>query len=42
LSSTESFEVEDKCEYLLKEIGTYIFKKRWFDGRSRKGIQFFW
>ena len=28
LSSTESIEVEDQCEYLLKDIGTYIFKKR--------------
>ncbi|MBI9009457.1 MAG: type I pullulanase [Tenericutes bacterium] len=28
LSSTESYEVEDKNTYALSEIGTYIFKKR--------------
>jgi hypothetical protein len=33
LSSTETFEVDD--DYVLKDIGTYIFKKRWFDGRGR-------
>ena len=28
LSSTEDYEVDDKYEYVLKDIGTYIFKKR--------------
>jgi len=38
LSSTEDYEVDDKYEYVLKDIGTYIFKKRWFDGRSRTRV----
>lgn len=28
LSSDNTYEIEDKCSYILKDIGTYIFKKR--------------